>query len=440
MTTVCQLISDPTETRAPGGILVSEQKETIPARGWIFYDGKCPFCIAAARRFERLTNSRGFVSLPLQTPWVLRRLGLVPGAPLEEMRVLTINGDIYGGAKAVLFLASQFWFLRPLAVLGQIPPLHSAIDAAYRWVAAHRGCVSGQCRLGLTNSKSPSRRLIGMLPLMLFSLIAIALRPLLEPWLFMWLMAGSIFLGCKWLTLYRAKQRGAHPTVTRQFAYLFLSGGMDADRFFGPTGPTKSLGNAAPRIAAAIGKIALGALLLFGMARYAGAGLVAGWLGMIGMILMAHFGVFDLTATWWQTRGIPTKPIMNAPWRSAQLSEFWGRRWNRAFQQLVINNLFRPIAASLGSIRATLLTFFISGLLHELVISLPAGAGYGLPTAYFLLQGWGLIAQRTPIGGRLWFANRFFTQFLLIAPAIGLFHPPFIRRVIIPFMQTIGAL
>jgi alginate O-acetyltransferase complex protein AlgI len=135
---------------------------------------------------------------------------------------------------------------------------------------------------------------------------------------------------------------------------------------------------------------------------------------------------------------------MDAPLRSAGLGEFWGRRWNRAFHQLVMDMFFRRFARVFGTVRATLGAFFISGLIHELVISLPAGAGYGLPTGYFLLQGWGVVAQRTPIAGRLLFrehlAGRVFTLAIIGIPAFWLFHPPFVRRVIIPFMQAIGAL
>jgi alginate O-acetyltransferase complex protein AlgI len=91
-------------------------------------------------------------------------------------------------------------------------------------------------------------------------------------------------------------------------------------------------------------------------------------------------------------------------------------------------------------IRATLTAFLISGLIHELVISLPAGGGYGLPTAYFLLQGWGVVVQRNLTRRRDSTAGWIFTMLLTAGPAFFLFHPLFVRQVILPFLQAIGAL
>lgn len=415
-----------------------DRENAAPLRGWILYDGECRFCIAAANRFHQLFAMRGFAFIPLQTPWVQRRLGLLPGAPLEEMRVLTASGEDYGGADAVLFLANQIWWLRPIAWIGKLPLVHSAVDVAYRWIAARRGCTHLKCSVGQRGRPEDGTK-AGWAALIILPTLALLVRGHVEPWLFMWLMVGAIFLSCKWLTLQRAKRK-SRATTARKLAYLLLWPGMDAVRFFGSKRTTSPPSDELPNIAAALGKIALGALMLWAIARHFTNPLLAGWIGMIGMILIVHFGVFGLAAGCWRFLGIPARPIMNAPWKAAQLSEFWGRRWNRAFQQLVIDTLFRPFANSLGVVRATLITFFISGLLHELVISLPAGAGYGLPTGYFLLQGWGLIAQRTPIAGRRWFNNRFFTLFLVAIPAFGLFHPPFVRGVIVPFMHAIGAL
>jgi len=203
-------------------------------------------------------------------------------------------------------------------------------------------------------------------------------------------------------------------------------------------------------------KILLGAVLLFGVAHFTRQPVLAGWIGMIGMILILHFGLFQLLAIGWRKAGIDVEPIMNAPLRSKTVSEFWGRRWNSAFNRLAFEFISRPITRRLalrnscdtalrspgisalhfGTGIATLTAFLVSGLIHELVISLPAGAGYGLPTAYFLLQGVGILLERAfpQIRGRL------FTILITAVPAFWLFHPPFILNVILPFMKAIRAL
>ena len=85
---------------------------------------------------------------------------------------------------------------------------------------------------------------------------------------------------------------------------------------------------------------------------------------------------------------------------------------------------------------ATMAAFLVSGLMHEIVISLPARAGYGLPTGYFLLQGMGVLLERAAPQIR----GRVFTIFVTAFPAFWLFHPPFVRQVVLPFMEAMGAL
>ena len=87
-----------------------------------------------------------------------------------------------------------------------------------------------------------------------------------------------------------------------------------------------------------------------------------------------------------------------------------------------------------------MIAFAVSGLIHELVISLPAGAGYGLPTGYFLLQGLAVLAGRQWNVLRNGISGWVFTMLVVAGPAYWLFHPPFIKNVILPFMRAIGAL
>jgi alginate O-acetyltransferase complex protein AlgI len=95
-----------------------------------------------------------------------------------------------------------------------------------------------------------------------------------------------------------------------------------------------------------------------------------------------------------------------------------------------------------GSPIATLMVFLISGLIHELVISLPAGGGYGLPTTYFMIQGLGVASERTQFArgiglGRGW-RGFLFTTVIAGGPVFWLFPEPFIRNVIVPMLAVIG--
>ena len=109
---------------------------------------------------------------------------------------------------------------------------------------------------------------------------------------------------------------------------------------------------------------------------------------------MLHFGIFGLLAIFWQSMGFRAAPIMNTPIASLSVAEFWGRRWNSGFRDLAHPLLFVPLSHKLGAGAGLWASFAVSGLLHELVISVPAGGGYGLPTMYFLIQALGICVER----------------------------------------------
>jgi hypothetical protein len=171
--------------------------------------------------------------------------------------------------------------------------------------------------------------------------------------------------------------------------------------------------------------------------------LLIGWIGLVGLIFVLHFGLFHLLALLFRSAGIPTRPVMRNPIRATSLGEFWGKRWNLAFHDLVTMLLFRPLLSVLSVTGATLATFLVSGLLHEMVISLPTGGGFGLPTGYFLLQGLGLLLERSPLGARIGLGKGIigwlFTVLLTAGPVFWLFHPRFVEQVIVPFMEATGA-
>jgi alginate O-acetyltransferase complex protein AlgI len=134
---------------------------------------------------------------------------------------------------------------------------------------------------------------------------------------------------------------------------------------------------------------------------------------------------------------------MDRPLASASVSEFWGRRWNRAFRDLSHRFLFRPLTARVGPQAGLFAGFLFSGVVHDAVISLPARGGYGLPTAYFIVQAAGLLLERSRPGHRAGLGRglrgRLFMAAVVAGPAPLLFHAPFLTRVVIPFLQVLGA-
>jgi alginate O-acetyltransferase complex protein AlgI len=164
---------------------------------------------------------------------------------------------------------------------------------------------------------------------------------------------------------------------------------------------------------------------------------------MLGIILFLHFGLFELLALCWKRVGIAATPVMQSPVFSRSLAEFWSKRWNTAFNVLAHDLAFRPLARKFGITCATFGVFLISGILHDLVISLPARAGFGLPTAYFLFQGIAVLAERSTIGRGLGLGKGLrgwlFALICAAGPAFWLFHPAFVTNVILPMLRAVGA-
>jgi hypothetical protein len=267
---------------------------------------------------------------------------------------------------------------------------------------------------------------------------------MLAPWELMWTLAIAFYAGCKSATCLGPRVQQA--PVWKHAVYLLSWPGMDAASFLGNARiSTHSAYRAIEWLAATV-KLLSGAILLFGVARlipheheY-----LTGWTGMIGIVLILHFGLFQLLSCFWRSRGLEARPVMNHPLASTSLSEFWGRRWNTAFRDLAHRFLFRPFTARLGPRSGLFAGFIFSGAVHDLVISVPANGGYGGPTVFFAIQGAAIIFERSAFGrriglGRGW-SGRAFTFLVLVTPVFFLFHRPFVVRVIVPFMHSIGAL
>jgi hypothetical protein len=153
---------------------------------------------------------------------------------------------------------------------------------------------------------------IGWLPTLVLPVAAIACRNLFSAWVFMWILSFAIFIGLKWLTWWKARGLVEHP-AWRSAAYLLAWPGMDAEAFLDVN--QQSLPPPAKTWVWASLETALGAVLLWVVARSVPQreALLRGWVGMVGLILLLHFGTLQTVGLVWQSIGIKAVPIMMAP-------------------------------------------------------------------------------------------------------------------------------
>jgi len=408
----------------------------------VLYDADCPFCTRLALNFRPMLCRRHFGLAPLQSPWARTQLGLTPPQLLAEMRLLRADGTVFGGADALLEISRHLWWAWPLRQAGRVPVFVRLLRWGYRWLARNRSCAYGACAAQVSTTVRKIRP-IDFLPLLILPAAALTLRAQFPPWIFMWAMALAIYAGCKWLTFREAAGPGPSFGPARALGYLLAWPGMEASMFLNcQNTPAMPSGK---EWALAFAKTCLGFALLFGVSRrlLPVHPFSAGWTGMCGVVFILHFGLFHLLSLTWRRAGVKASPLMQNPLATQSLSEFWGGRWNTAFNELAFRYIYRPVRRRTTPAFATLAVFGLSGLVHELVISLPARGGFGLPTMYFMIQGLGLLLERSAFGQKVGLGKglpgRAFALTIAAGPAVLLFPTPFIRNVILPMLPAIGA-
>jgi predicted DCC family thiol-disulfide oxidoreductase YuxK len=416
----------------------------------VIYDGTCGLCAGNLKWLHRLDWLGAFDDAPYQADEIYQRFPRIKRADCEEALHLAFpNGKVYRGADALRKVMLRMPLTLFAGLLLSLPPFPYFFRRLYPVMARNRYRFGGHCELKAPRNTGiapppTTGSAMGWLPLMGMTGSALLLRDRLPDWGFMWVLALAIFAGFKWWTWWRVKEKGIRPGLDKVLAYLMLWPGMDARAFLEPRTALEALGGV--EWFTATGKVLFGAILFWGVARgvVSQHPLLGGWIGMTGMIFLLHFGLFHVTSLYWRRAGVQADPLMRAPHLSHSLGDFWGRRWNSAFRHLSHDLVFQPLSKRLGVRAAMFVTFLLSGLVHDLVISLPAGGGYGFPTLYFTLQGAGLALEHSSLGRKLGLnggaAGWAFALLVTVGPAYFLFHPIFITRVILPGMRALGAL
>lgn len=383
--------------------------------GKLYYDGSCRLCTGGIERMRSQLASVQIICLPFEN-----------GADESEMKLQWVERDqtrLLAGADAAILIARLFWFTWPFALLFSLPGFYQLAHFTYRLIAKNRHCLGRTCQVQIQATVSPQHRALGWIALLTLITAAALTDHLIQipDWFYMTLLCATLWLGFK-IMMFRTAGgfRQIHPLffswigmATQAFRHI--------DHCKKPPLP----------LVAALSFISFAAVLALVIMPKFSDPLILGWLGIALLLSLFHFGVFTLIAHFWRKLGFPVDPIMNAPWAATTLGDFWGARWNRAFSDWARLHVFRPIAKRQGATTATITVFAISGLVHEVAISLPARAGYGLPTLYFLIQVSMLLMQK-----RFTFLqNAPITLLSVLIPAPILFHPAFITKVIAPMIQ-----
>ena len=152
----------------------------------------------------------------------------------------------------------------------------------------------------------------------------------------------------------------------------------------------------------------------------------------IPMSIGFHYGALRVLTAGWRAAGTPVRILFRNPLASTGLADFWAARWNLGYSHMMARTVLRPCEAVLGTRGATLAVFLTSGILHEIAITLPVAAGYGLPTLYFLLQGMAVEIERRVIPSSL---KRLWAALCVVAPIGFLFPPEFRDEIIMRCLQ-----
>jgi hypothetical protein len=193
-------------------------------------------------------------------------------------------------------------------------------------------------------------------------------------------------------------------------------------------------------LARGLAGMAAGGALLLALAAAApalGDG-VLGWGGIAGLLLAVHLGWADVLCALLRLAGFRVGRLFDAPLASRSLADFWSRRWNLAFVDMDRLLFLGPLRRLLGRRLAVPAVFGVSGLLHELAISYPAGAGWGGPMAYFALHA-ALVAAEPALRVGRWplAAARAWTWLWLLGPLPLLFHADFRAALVVPLVHAL---
>lgn len=108
-------------------------------------------------------------------------------------------------------------------------------------------------------------------------------------------------------------------------------------------------------------------------------------------LFIASCSLLDFWCIASRLAGRPSGLFVNAPFSSRTPAEFW-RRYNLVVGQFLYEDVFVLAGGGKAPVRAALMAFFVSGVIHEAIFSSAVGHLQGYQMAYFALQAVAVVA------------------------------------------------
>lgn len=111
----------------------------------LLWDGDCGVCTHLAGWLQQQDRQHLFEMTPHQrkSESFLAEYNLDRASCNQEIKLITSNGEVFGGAEALnFFLEKYFPWTLFIKIIKRLPPLLAAEKMLYRLIAKHRGLIS----------------------------------------------------------------------------------------------------------------------------------------------------------------------------------------------------------------------------------------------------------------------------------------------------------
>jgi hypothetical protein len=221
-------------------------------------------------------------------------------------------------------------------------------------------------------------------------LVPIALSPLLvpagAPFVRFLASVNAVALAAKLYDMHRGTEEGRRPNWRTFATFLVNLSSLVLRKLDAEPRPDRRTNLL--RLAGGLAGLAVGGALLVGSFQLDWEGQPF-FLEHIAKVVALYLAILPAAAAalaLWRLAGGRGRDVMDNPFLARTPADFW-RRYNRPAQQFFYEDVFKPAGGLRAPVRATLVTFAVSALIHEYVFGIAVGRVQGYQTLFFLLQG-----------------------------------------------------